>query len=171
MNKLHILVLIGLLTLISPVASFAQAPPWTMVIGAGGLPDEGSINNYVVTGGGQELAPSGMTISGLGTNTFRYNVTDIGMNPQPGWNTFELGYTDTSANAVITATLFRVDRCTGLNVQLCQITSVTGNVNFCQTCTPFPELIDFTLNLYYVQVDITRTAAGGNIKPKTLRIF
>lgn len=176
MKKLQILALATLALLAAPVASLAQAPPWTSVCSAGATIDELSRNRYVVSGGGTAFEATSLAVfvgpmSPLPfTVTARYNVTDIGQIDEPGWTTFQLGYTDT-APGVITATLYRVRNCSGEIFQLCQITSDDGRVNFCELCTGFPEEIDFTDNLYFVRVDVRRDAPGGELSAHTLRIF
>ena len=129
--------------------------PWTAV-GSTGAVDEASLTIF---------GASGPNLGFKGANgaqiVARYNVTNTydnnGVPTLPGWTTLELGST-TPGNSSVTARLWQVDPCTGQQVQLCQAINNTDNaVPHCVTCN-FAVPIDFSLFVYYVEVDIQRNA-------------
>lgn len=143
--------------------------PWTAV-GSTAVMDETSLGSFAFTG-------SFLTfLAGSPASTIRgrFNVTntyDNNANPNvPGWTTLELG-SFAPATTVVTAKLVQVDNCTGVIVTLCQ-TSNQALGNVCTTCSFAPTPVDFTNNLYYVEVDVTRPA-GSNALPRlnNVRIF
>ena len=181
MKKLHVLALAALALLTAPVASFAQFPDsWTSACSAGATIDEVSVPIYAV---GPPL-PSGAFIAGLtiagfptpvGTVVARYNVTNTSFppTPVPPWDTLELGYTDTApaAGDMVTATLYSVAKCSGLANIICSVSSPTNGTN-CVFCTfPAGTVIDFTINLYFVQVTVAHPVLGGTVSANTLRIY
>jgi hypothetical protein len=157
----------AILTLALPPAALA-ARDWTAVASTGAI-DGSSLGFFSFSG------PTLTYLSGsLSTAPViaRYNVTntfDNNANPdQPGWTALELGYTN-PAGAAITATLFQVDPCTGVQVALCTVNAAVAT-NTCSICT-FTPVIDFSRHLYYVQVTLTRPNPGLLPVAKTLRIF
>ncbi len=149
-------------------AAFA-ARDWTAVASTGAI-DGSSLGFFSFSG------PTLTYLSGsLSTAPViaRYNVTntfDNNANPdQPGWTALELGYTNPAGGAAITATLFQVDPCTGVQIALCTVNAAVAT-NTCSICT-FAPVIDFSRHLYYVQVTLTRPNNALFPTAKTLRIF
>lgn len=156
---------------VSTAAAEPQAPPkrpWTAV-GSSGAIDEASLNLYAFNG-----SQIGFKAGATGTVLVaRYNVTntfDNNANPnKPGWRTLEMGST-TPLNTIIEARLFEIKACTADPRLLCTARNRSGD-NPCARCD-FNATIDFTDNLYFVEVTLTRPA-GSNAAPRmsTLRVF
>jgi hypothetical protein len=129
--------------------------PWTAV-GSTGVIDEGSLNFFAFTNtdlGFRAGAAASVMVA-------RYNVTntfDNNANPnQPGWRTLEMGST-TPLNTIIEAKLFKIRSCDQQQVLLCTARNRSGDTP-CARCT-ISEVVDFTTNLYYVEVTLTRASA------------
>lgn len=153
-----------------PSAS-AQVPPpvvpWTGVPSTGTV-DESGINFFGFTGPKAHYRAGSASVSPL---QFRYNVTntfDNGANPKiPGWTSLEVG-ADAPNGSAVDAWLKRVEKCTGIETIVCQV-HIDG-VNACQRCIFAANAVDFTNNLYYVDVVLSRNAANINPVVKTIRI-
>ncbi len=153
-----------------PLSLAAQGPVWTAIASDGSV-DETNLTpvNFAFTGAslgflGASIAPSIVA---------HYNVTNLVSPANPPWTTLELGAIDTSGAVgnLVTATLIRVNRCTGAQLAICTATSVTNTVGVCTSCTFAPNTFDFTQFLYYVEVRISRTASTVVEQATTLRIF
>ena len=177
-------VLAALLLLASPAGrSSAVAPvsapgepafqvlpkPWTAV-GSTGVIDEDSLNFFAFsnTDLGFRAGANALNI------VARYNVTntfDNNANPnRPGWTMLEMGST-TPNSTIIEASLFQIRSCDQQQVLICTARNRSGDTP-CARCT-FPNTaVDFTSNLYYVEVTLTRPNAQ-NPTPRlhTLRLF
>lgn len=153
-----------------PLSLSAQLPAWTAIASDGSV-DESNYTpvNFAFTGA--SLGFLGASISP--TIVAHYNVTNLAHPANPGWTTLELGAIDTSAAAgnQVTATLIRVNRCTGAQLAICTTTSVTNTAGVCTPCTFPATTFDFTQFLYYVEVKISRTASTIVEQATTLRIF
>ena len=154
-----------------PLPLLAQVNPvWTAVASTGTI-DEANFTpavNFVF--GSTNL---GFLGNNTGTIVARYNVTNIAGPVNPAWNHLELGAIDTSGAAgnQVTATLYQVNPCTGVQVALCVATSITtGAAGVCTDCN-FINVINFTQFLYYVEVRISRNVANANEQALTLRIY
>lgn len=129
--------------------------PWTAV-GSTGVIDEDSLNLFAFanTDLGFRAGATGTVI------VARYNVTntfDNNANPnQPGWRTLEMG-SSTPLNTIIEARLFKIRSCDQQQVLLCTARNRSGDTP-CARCT-VSEVIDFTSNLYYVEVTLSRANA------------
>ncbi|HEY0101019.1 MAG TPA: hypothetical protein VGB76_18990 [Pyrinomonadaceae bacterium] len=152
----------------SPAPFQAVRSPWTAV-GSTGVIDEASANFHAFGS-----ADIGFRPGSPGTLiTARYNVTNtFDNNPDPnfpGWATLEMG-SNAPINTMIEARLFRIKTCDFTPELLC-IARNRSNDFPCARCSiPFP--IDFTSNLYYVEVVLDRTAAAGSFpRMFTLRLF
>jgi len=88
----------------------------------------------------------------------------------PAWSTLEMGYFDNSPSSQVTATLVRLDPCTGSLNTLCTVTSVDSGAITCRRCT-FTGPLDFTRYVYYVSVDLNRSSTAVSPKLFGLRIF
>ena len=138
----------------------AQTYDWSST-GSTGIYDYPSMYKYTVTG------PS---VKFLSTQTgdilFRYPVTNTyGSNTGtiPGWTTLHGTYTDDSANGSVTVKLFKVDKCSNAETQLCSFTSSDGTTTpQCTTCTFSSTAIDFANYYYYVEVTLSRSATSAN---------
>lgn len=168
---MKIVVAVVLLSLLS-LPAFAQAPNnplvWTAVASTGTI-DESALG--IFSFGTTNLGYLGTSPS-MAPIVARYNVTNLaggGMNPP--WNTLELGYLDTNTGGQVTATLFRVNPCTGSRVALCTVTSVDNPTGpTCRSCS-FTAGVNFQAFLYYVEVTITRLTPSASPQANTLRIF
>lgn len=164
MKKLQLLAIATVALLAAPVASFASH--WTSICSAGAI-DEADLALYAFTNSSLTFA-SGAT----GTVSARYNVTNTSVpgDNTPPYTTLELGSLDTGTGTV-TATLFEVTRCTGDIVAICTVTSTTQSTGDCNTCT-FPNTtFNFSANLYYVIVTLSRNFSTATTQANTLRIF
>lgn len=176
MNKLHVLAVATLALLAGPVASFAGggvvgAGAWTSVCSAGATIDEISLRSYEVDGSSL-FHKNPMGPQALVDVIARYNVTntEIPETAFPAWTTMELGFTDPGPMGAVIATLFAVNACTGERHPICgPVSSFDSNIADCVRC-PIFEAINFTLNLYYVEVIITRDDPAVEFKANTLRI-
>jgi len=152
-----------------PAVQAAPARPWTAV-GSTGAVDEASLNIYAFGSADIGFKPN----STGNVVVARYNVTntfDNNANPnRPGWHTLEMG-SNAPINTIIEARLFQIKACTVEPVLLCTARNRSSD-HPCATCV-FPNAtIDFTNNLYYVEVSLTRTT-GSTAMPRmyTLRVF
>lgn len=154
-----------------PLSLAAQLNPvWTAVASTGTV-DE---TNYTPV----NFAFSGPALGFLGASTApsivaHYNVTNLAGASNPAWTALELGAIDASAVAgnQVSATLIRVNPCTGAQVAICTTTSVTNTTGICTRCLFAANTFDFTQFLYYVEVKVSRTASTITEQAVTLRIF
>lgn len=152
----------------SPAPFQAVRSPWTAV-GSTGVIDEASANFHAFGS-----ADIGFRAGSPGTLiTARYNVTNtFDNNPDPnfpGWTTLEMG-SNAPINTMIEARLFRIKTC-DFTPQLLCIARNRSNDFPCARCT-IPTPIDFTSDLYYVEVVLDRTAATTSFpRMFTLRLF
>ncbi|HKH50127.1 MAG TPA: hypothetical protein VKM72_36205 [Thermoanaerobaculia bacterium] len=145
----------------------AQSGAWTAV-GSTGSIDEASLGSYAV-GTTNLLFQAGA----VGTIVSRFNVTNTyggGITDTPPWTTLELTYFDIDPASTVSATLFRVNRCSNVASVVCGVASVDSTSVTCVTCT-FPSGLNFGTNNYVVEVKVSRTAT--NVAPQLfgLRIF
>jgi hypothetical protein len=150
-------------------APFQQVrSPWTAV-GSTGVIDEASANFHAFGAADISFRPGSP-----GTIVIaRYNVTntfDNNADPNfPGWTTLEMG-SNAPINTIIEARLFRIKACDTQPQLLC-IARNRSNDFPCARCT-IPQPIDFTSNLYYVEVVLDRTNATTSFpRMFTLRLF
>jgi hypothetical protein len=149
-----------------PVA--AQSGAWSAV-GSSGDIDEASLGIFAVSGAA--LQHVGAV---TGTVFARYNVTNTfggGLTDAPPWNTLEMTYFDNSIQSAIAAVLIQVDRCTGAQTVLCNVSSVDFATNTCRVCNFPAGSINFATSLYYVEVRLSRSAAAVTPQVIGLRIF
>jgi hypothetical protein len=159
---------------LTPTASAQGAVPvpWTAVASTGVI-DEAFTNFYAfgttdlgfAGGGGQQILA-------------RYNVTNtydsspITNNPNvPGWRTLELGSLAPPGNVVV-ADLYRVESCTGVRTHLCRAFNAGGGGPKCDFC--FLQNIndvDFSKNLYYIELRLFRNPGTAGPRAFTLRIY
>jgi hypothetical protein len=154
-----------------------QLVPWTAV-GSTGVVDEAALGIFAFG-----TTDVGYSTASASTASFfvRYNVTntfDNNLNPNmPGWKILELGSLAPPGSEV-RATFYRVNPCDGSRVRLCTVNNAGGGGPLCKICeftTSFGP-IDFSEYLYYVEVQMLRTATavGGplaNPKAYTLRVY
>jgi len=161
------LVRLFVLTLsLTTLPAFAQMD-WSAV-GSVGQPDESASGMYDLNGPDLQFR-AGVT----GTFYARYGVTNTygsAISPMPPWGRFLLAYIDDSNQVTIHARLMRVDKCTGVAHELCEIKSKDASTTQCDTCT-FSDPIDFQRNVYYVEVDLNRTSSSGNCVIHHMGIF
>lgn len=161
------LVLVVLALLLLPLSLSAQTGTWTAVASSGDI-DEASLGLFAVNGAFLNHAPGA-----VGDVVARYNVTNTygGVaSDQPPWHTLELGYLDQTAGCTVSATLYEVAPCTGISEPLCVINSVDNAAPICMICQ-FNQQLNFAAFLYFVEVHVTKVAAGVNCSARTLRIY
>ena len=164
MKKLQLLAIATVALLAAPAASFASH--WTSVCSDGAI-DESTVSNFA-------FSNASLTFASLKTGSVfaRYNVTNTSVpgDNTPPYTTLQLGSLDTSTGSV-TATLYEVTPCTGAIVAICTVTSTTQSTADCNTCT-FPNTtFNFSANLYYVIVTLSRTSSTPTTQANTLRIY
>lgn len=143
--------------------------PWTAV-GSTAIVDEASLTSFAFNGPSFGFL-AGSPASGLSA---RFNVTntyDNNANPNaPGWTRLELG-SFAPATTGVSAVLIEVDPCTGAQTTLCGTSNSGTGGPLCTVCS-FATPVDFTNNLYYIEVRVTRPA-GSALQPRlnTLRVF
>jgi hypothetical protein len=155
-------------TVLAGLPLAAQTGTWTAVASTG-VVDESAAGIYAfgATNLGYNAAGSVAPI------VARYNVTNTfggGSSDTPPWMFLELGYFDNAAASQVSATLFRVNPCTGAQVALCTVTSFDSAASTCNTCAFAGGSINFAAALYYVEVRISRTAVAVSPQALTLRI-
>lgn len=170
MRKLSRLIL-GVAMLSLPLPALAQVNPvWTAVANTGVI-DEANLTpvNFAFTGSalghlGASIAPPVVA---------RYNVVNLGGNQNPAWTTLQLGAIDTSAAVGndVTASLIRVNPCTGARVIICTAVSITNSTGACTVCNFAAGTFNFNAFLYEVEVTVSRTASTVTEQATTLRIF
>jgi hypothetical protein len=146
----------------------AQSGAWTAV-GSTGSIDEASLGIYAV-GTTNLLHQTGA----VGTVVSRFNVTNTyggGITDTPPWTTLELTYFDIDPASTVSATLFRVNRCSNVSSVVCGVTSVDSTNVTCVTCTFPAGTINFGANNYVVEVRVSRTATNTSAQLFGLRIF
>jgi hypothetical protein len=176
-------------------AAAQEVVPWTAVASDGTVDESAFVGGVPIFIFGPILPPVGLytpNTTGVAYNPavspntrliLRYNVTNtwetgpLGRN-RPAWTTLELGST-APPGSVVTATLYQVDRCTGLRREIC--TAINRDQpwpppmlppGICERCQPFPAgTIDFTNNLYYVEVILSPGTGGPPPAAHTLRIL
>lgn len=134
----------------------AQSGVWTAV-GSTGTIDEASLPIYAVN-------TNNLTFLGASTGTVvaRYNVTNTfggGLTDAPPWTTLEMTYFDIAATSSVSATLFRVNRCTNAFSVVCGVASVDATAPTCVSCNFPAGAINFATDSYVVEVRLSRTAA------------
>jgi hypothetical protein len=146
----------------------AQTGTWTAVASTG-VVDESAVGIYAF--GSTNLGYNGA--GSLNPIVARYNVTNTfggGTSDVPPWSVLELGYFDNNVGSAVTATLFRVSPCNGVQTVVCSVTSIDNAASTCNSC-PFPAgSINFAASLYYVEVKISRNAVALSPQALTLRI-
>jgi hypothetical protein len=149
-------------------AALQQIYPWTAVASTG-VVDETGLRLF-------EFKGASVTYR-QGVNThepfvLRYNVTNPSrFDPIPGWTVLELGSTVPIAGSFVAATLIRVDRCTGQEVELCTTTNNGSEGPICTTCNFAANAVDYTNNLYYVRL-VLRGADNPPVpSAHTLRLY
>jgi len=146
----------------------ALARPWTAV-GSTGTVDEASLNVFAF--GTTEIGFKGGVAGSV--VVARYNVTntfDNNANPnKPGWRTLEMG-SNAPINTIIEAKLFQVKSCSPDQVLLCTARNRSQD-HPCARCD-INGTIDFTDNLYYVEVTLNRfNSTSAMPRMFTLRVF
>jgi hypothetical protein len=166
MKRAIVLCTVVTLFLALPIA--AQTGAWTAV-GSTGSIDEASLGIYAV-GITNLFHQTGAT----GTIVSRFNVTNTyggGVTDAPPWTTLELTYFDIDPASVVSATLFKVNRCSNAATVVCGVSSVDATSPTCVTCTFPPGTINFGANNYVVEVRVSRTATNTSAQLFGLRIF
>ena len=166
MKKLLSFTAIALLT--TSGSSFAG---WSTVGSAGATLDGRSQDIYRTTSAGLSLL-DGKT----GLVSARYNVTfPSEITPSPNWTTFEISYTDYTANTSVQAILYEVDPCTGFGTEVARVNSTDSStagfpnpdVNPPRECAtvslPSGFVFDFENHNYYIAVLVAR---AGDTAPR-----
>ena len=82
----------------------------------------------------------------------------------------EMTYFDIDPASTVSATLFRVNRCSNVATVVCGVNSVDATSPTCVSCT-FPAGLNFGANNYVVEVRVSRTATNTSAQLFGLRIF
>ena len=169
--------------------------PWTAVASTGTVDESAFVGGAPIFAFGPPLSPAALyppTVTGVGYNPasaslapifLRYNVTNtfetgpFGPN-RPAWQFLELGST-APQGTLVNATLFRVKPCTGEREVICSVTNQNQPLpapptppGICLRCQFPVGSIDFSNELYYVEVVLRRSAATlPSPAAHTLRIF
>lgn len=167
MNRKFSFLALAALLLTAALPAAAATGTWTAVASTG-VVDESAVGiysfgstNLTYLGGSASVAPI----------VARYDVTNTwAVSDTPPWTTLELGYFDSSPSSTVRAELFQVDRCTGIQKLICTVNSVDFTTSTCGHCT-LAVPANFGINLYYVQVTLTRTIPTVTPQALTLRIF
>ena len=169
--KRNALVLAAALFL-TTLAAAAQTGTWTAVGSTGAIDPTHVALAGVIGGTRLGFNPAGGSNSGIIVT--RFNVTNTyggGIDDTPSWTTLQLGALNTGFDTV-SATLYRVNPCSGVRTAICTTTSSgAGSGGACTTCTFPSTTFNFASSLYYVEVQITRAVGTGNPQLSTLRIF
>lgn len=117
----------------------------------------------------------GVGLAAAGTLVLRCNVTDpadFANFANPVWNTIEVTYNDADGMGIdsrVQVQLFRVAKANGATAFIASFESnafAAGTLN----SSGFAHAFDFTNAAYYVQVVLTRTAAGGPTRVHRVRL-
>jgi hypothetical protein len=142
--------------------------PWTAVASTG-VVDEDGLRLF-------EFKGASVTYR-QGVNThdpfvLRYNVTNPSrFDPIPGWTVLELGSSVPVAGSFVSATLIRVDRCTGQEQEICTTTNNGSNGPICTTCNFAANDVDYTNNLYYIRLVLRGADNPPPPSVHTLRLY
>ena len=157
---------LSLLTLfLLSLSAAAQPMDWNMAGSAG------SIDPATTAAGNVAFTNMAAHHNGaaLGNVVLRYPVTNTygsssGTFLVP-WNQMEVGHIDNGGGAVnsVTARLFQVNRCTNAQVQIAIMNSLDGGAG--PVCPIVPIAagalpLNFAMNIYYIEVTITRNNAA-----------
>lgn len=169
--KTKALVLVAAALMLNAWTASAQTGTWTAV-GSTGTVDPTQVALFGVFGGTRlGFNPAGSSASQI--LVARYNVTNTwggGAKDAPGWTTLELGALNGSTFDPVSATLYRVDPCTGARTSICTATNtLNSSTGACVSCSFVATTFNFANFLYYVEVSITRTDATSP-QVATLRI-
>lgn len=160
---------VAIALMFSVLSVSAQTGTWTAV-GSSGVVDETSFPHAFTQ---TRLGFNPNAGSSAGRIIARYNVTNTfggGFDDTPPWTTLEVGAVRTSLDTV-TARLFRVNPCTGVQTLICTaVNSSAGSTGTCASCTFPSNSFNFATNLYYVEVTIDRITGTGSPELTTLRI-
>jgi len=157
-----------LLSLLGALPATAAKGIWTAVASTG-VVDESAAGFYSFGSTNLGYTPGTTIVSPI---VARYDVTKTWFaGDMAPWTTLELGYFNNSVMSSVQATLFQVDRCTGVQAVVCTVTSNVSTTSTCGTCNFAAGTVNFATNLYYVQVTLSR--ATNTVVPQalTLRIF
>jgi hypothetical protein len=124
-------------------------------VAATGIVDEANLPDYAV---GDAMASYRFGSQSVDPLVFRFNVTNPGHDSVvPGWMHLFLNSHVRAAGSSVSATLFRVDPCTGERIPIC--TTVNNQITekpICTTCEFAPAAINFQQYLYYVRLQLDR---------------
>lgn len=169
--KRHVVLFAAAALLLTSLTASAQTGQWTAVGSTGALePTQVPLFGVI---GGTRLGFNPLGGSSAGTLVARFNVTNTfggGIDDTPPWTTLEVGALNTVLDPV-SATLYRVNPCTGARTRICTATNnVAGSAGACVSCTFPSTTFNFATSLYYVEVSISRTTGTGTPELATLRI-
>ena len=150
--------LLALALFVTALPALAQTHDWTSIGGTGRVAPAGA---FKITYRGPTLKFN--TIS-TGDIVARYPVTNTygsGTSKTPPWTTLWASYKDNSAAGSVTARLYEVEKCTGVETLICTITSSNSASNQCSRCSFSSSTFDFANNTYWVEVTLNRTATSA----------
>jgi len=160
----------------SPTFAQGMAPAWTSAATAGSIIETGSLSRAAVT----QESTAGITFatSKAGTIKIRYNVVNTAVLPGgvstglPPWTTFEIADLTPPGGATITASLYKLAKCTDIPVLICQINGAVNPAVKCDTCGFAAGTFDYFNFIYYIEVSLTRpSTAVAAPKLYSLRVY
>lgn len=160
--------LLALAIVFAALPAFAQTHDYTSTGNVGRVNSDAQ--SLVLFGGPSLKFASGST----GTIKAYYPVTNThgsGSTKTPAWTTLWSTYRDSDANGSVVTALFEVDKCTGVQTQICSITSSgSGSSAQCSNCTFSSSTFDFANNTYYILVTLARTSSSSNQEIHSLAV-
>jgi hypothetical protein len=160
--------LLSLALVLAAMPAFAQTHDYTSTGNNGRVNSDAQ--SLVLFGGPSLKFQSAST----GTIKAYYPVTNThgsGSTKTPAWTTFWSTYRDSDANGSVTSALFEVDKCTGVQTQICSITSSgSGSSAQCSNCSFSSSTFDFANHTYYILVTLARTSTSSNQEIHSLAV-
>ena len=148
--------LLALTLFVTALPALAQTHDWTSIGGTGRVAPAGA---FKITFSGPTLKFNSIS---TGDIVARYPVTNTygsGTSLTPPWTTLWSSYTDNSASGSVTARLYEVTKCTGVETLICTITSTNNGT--CSSCSFSSSTFDFANNSYWVEVTLSRTVTSA----------
>ncbi|MFL6248192.1 MAG: hypothetical protein ACJ74H_19365 [Thermoanaerobaculia bacterium] len=147
--------LLALALFVAALPALAQTHDWTSIGATGRIAPAGA---FKMTYTGPALKFSSIS---TGDIVARYPVTNTygsGTSKTPPWTTLWASYKDNSTSGSVTARLYEVEKCTGVETLICTITSGNNASNVCSSCSFSSSTFDFANNSYWVEVTLSRSA-------------
>ena len=150
--------LLALALFVTALPALAQTHDWTSIGGTGRIAKSDA---FKMTYTGPTLKFNSFSTGNL---VARYAVTNTygsGTSKTPPWTTLWASYKDNSSSGSVTARLYEVEKCSGVETLICTITSSDSGSNQCSTCTFSSSTFDFGNNSYWVEVTLNRSVTSA----------